>query len=420
MNFYRKSLAGLLLLLLACMNALADEQPVSTRFSGFASIGLVSNDNPDLIFRRDVTQTDGSSDGNIAWRNDSILGLQWQTQWSYQLETTAQFVLKDRLNNNVEESLEWAFVRYRPLEGLDLRAGRLGTDIFVLSDYRQVGYALPWIRPPMETYGLLSFYHFDGVDISKRFDIKGSKLNIKAFYGRSDQEYPVDTGTDSNYRLIFEGAGGSINWELNEWKLRYSYANVEVQNNNINLLSDALLAVSPLWPDAITLAKRFDTQFKHFKYHQLGVAYDNNLWFLQAEVTHLDSNAPVISDTRHFYLSAGRRLDTFTFYAITGYVHAVKAPTRITAPAGYPPDISQQLNSLAYATEQALNGARSNQHSLCLGTRWDFTSKMALKLQAEQFHVSKDGDALWIHAHANSLSRQQTANVISLSMDMLF
>lgn len=414
------SLAGSLLLLIASTVAQADESTITNRFSGFASIGVVTNDNADLVFRRDVTQPNGSYDGNIDWRTDSILGLQWQTQWSYQLETTVQFVLKDRLDNSLNEALEWGFVRYRPLDGLDLRVGRMGTDIFMLSDYRQVGYALPWVRPPNDTYGLLSFYHFDGIDLNKRFDINDSTLNIKAFYGRSDQKYPLDRKQSMDYRLAFEGAGTSINWERDEWKLRYSYANVEVLNNNANPLGDALMAVSSLWPEASELAERFNTKSKRFKYNQLGMAYDNNRWWLQTEVTQLNSNAAVISDTRHFYVSAGRRFNAFTFYTIKGYVHTVENTVHITAPAGYPPPLSQQLAGLAYVTEQAFNGSRSSQNSLTLGVRWDFTSKMALKFQAEQFNVEQYGSTLWLKVDPTRPAKNQTAHVLSLSLDMLF
>lgn len=427
MSFYRHSFAGLCLracllpvLMAICNATFADDQGITNRFSGFATIGIATNDNPDIIFRRDVTQTVGSHDGDVEWRNDSILGLQWQTQWSYQLETTAQLVIKDRLQNNLEESIEWAFVRYRPLDGLDIRLGRLGTDIFMLSDYRQVGYALPWVRPPHETYGLLSFYHFDGADISKRFNIGDSTLNVKAFYGRSDQEYPVDTGTNNNYRLIFEGGGVGFNWELDEWKLRYSYADVEVKNDNANILSNALNAVSPIWPEASELAERFLTRSKHFKYNQFGAAYDNNVWFVQAEATRLNSEAIVISSTHHFYLSLGRRINAFTFYVTQGYVRTVNPPITIDGPSGYPPEIGQQLATLAYATASALNGARSSERSVSIGTRWDFTSKMDLKLQLEQFKVDKFGDALWIQADRNNIPQARTAHVVNLSLDVLF
>ncbi len=421
MSLYQKSLAGLLALFLSGNIALAsDDSTITNHFSGFASIGLVTNDNPNLVFRRDVIQTDGPYDGRVDWRNDSILGLQWQTQWSYQLETTAQFVIKDRLENNLNNALEWGFLRYRPTDGLDIRVGRMSTDIFMLSDYRQVGYALPWVRPPIDTYGLLSFYHFDGIDVNKRFDINEGTLNIKAFYGRSDQKYPLDHNNSVDYRLIFQGAGTSINWEKDEWKLRYSYATVKVTNNNANPLIDALLAATPYWPAAASYAESFYTKSKHLNYNQIGMIYDNNMWSVQTEATQLNSEAGAISGTRHFYLSVGRRIDDVTLYAVTGYVRSLRDSLRIDAPAGYPPPLSQQLELLANATAQAFNGSRSNQHSMTLGLRWDFTSKMALKLQAERINVDRDGSALWLKVNPNHPSTNQTANVLSISMDVLF
>ncbi len=419
MGYYRQSLAGLCLLL-STTCALGDEQTISHRFSGFASLGFVSNDNPDLGFRREITQAEGSRDGSIEWRNDSLLGLQWQTQWSYQFETTAQVIIKDRYHNSLADSVEWAFLRYRPLDGFDVRVGRMGTDIFMLSDYRQVGYALPWVRPPHDTYGLLSFNHFDGIDFNKRIDLNDSTLNIKAFYGESDQNFPISNSANNSYRLIFEGGGSSINWEQDEWKLRYSYADVEIQNNNINPLINALNSLSQLWPEAPDIGARFNTKGKHFKYHQLGMAYDNNAWWVQAEASLLNSKAPAISSTRHFYVSIGKRINAFTLYATRGYVHGQDDLVQINAPTGYPADIGQQLYGLAFATEQALNNSRSSQDSVGLGVRWDFASKMALKLQADKFNIDRYGETLWIKPSNNYVSQKQIANVVSLSLDVLF
>ena len=419
MGWYRNFFTGFSLALL-CNAALADEQHITNRFSGFATIGAVTNDNSDLVYRRDISQRHGSIDGDVDWRTDSLLGLQLQTQWSYQLETTAQLVLKDRIDNTLNDSVEWAFARYRPMDGLDLRVGRLGSDIFMLSDYRQVGYALPWIRPPEDTYGKISFYHFDGVDINKRFNIDDGTLNIKAFYGKSDQEYPVGIEESANYRLSFKGFGTSINWEKNEWKLRYSYADVEIRNNNDNPLIPALNSVSMLWPQASALAADFYTKSKYIKYHELGLGYDNNSWWIQTEVTLLNSDAKVVSNSHTAYLSVGKRIDAFTLYTIAGFTRTNEDAASVVAPAGYPAPIEQQLQALAYGTELAINGGRSDQHSYCVGARWDFTSKMALKLQVQRFYIDKYGDSLWLKSDNTLTPKDRTANVVSVSWDLLF
>lgn len=408
------------ILLLLCGASANADSGITNHFSGFATIGVASNSNDELIFRRDVTQKDGSLNGKPDWKSDSLLGLQWQTQWSYQLETTAQFVIKDRVENDLGSSLEWGFLRYRPLESLDLRIGRMGSDIFMLSDYRQVGYALPWVRPPHDTYGLFSFHHFDGVDILKRIDLGDSNLNLKAFYGRLNQKYPLERYADSVYRLAFEGGGGSINWERNEWKVRYSYADVNVDNNNVTPLSEALAAVAPIWPEAGDLSQSLETRAKSLRFHQLGFIYDNNTWWTQAELTRLISEADVISGTRHFYISAGRRIDTFTLYAIRGYIHSRSDVRSINSPVGYPEPINQQLQTLASVTENTFNGGRSDQESVTLGVRWDFASKKDLKFQIEHFEIDKYGSALWLKAHQNAAPQDETANVVSLSLDVLF
>ena len=417
MGFLPKSIGCFLAF--CCLQASADDT-ITNRFSGFATLGLVSNDNSDLIFRRDVLQKDGSHNGNLDWRTDSALGLQWQTQWSYQFETTAQLVIKDRLANNFEKSLEWAFARYRPFDSVDLRVGRMGSDIFMVSDYRQVGYAIPWVRPPQDTYGLLSFNHFDGVDALKRFDLADSTLSAKAFYGRLGQRYPLEAGGSASYKLVFEGGGASLNWEYNEWKARYSYASVSVLNNNALALVDALRTAAALWPDADTLADRFTTRSKRFTYQQVGLLYDNNTWWAQAELSHLDSDAGIISSTRHFYLSIGRRINEFTFYGTTGYVKTLRPPVALSAPDYYPEPINQQLAQLADATALAFNGSRSHQNSINLGVRWDFTSKMDLKFQIGQFKVDKYGWDLWLKTNPASPPKDETAHVVSLSLDMLF
>lgn len=56
---------------------------------------------------------------------------------------------RDRLDNTFENSVEWAFLKGRLFPKLIVRAGRLGVDVFMLSEYRNIGFAYPWVRPPV-------------------------------------------------------------------------------------------------------------------------------------------------------------------------------------------------------------------------------------------------------------------------------
>jgi hypothetical protein len=89
-------------------------------------------------------------------------------------------------------------------------------------------------------------------------------------------------------------------------------------------------------------------------------------------------------------------------------------------PVGYPEPVNSQLAALAMASQMAINGSRGDQESITLGTRWDFATKMALKLQWDHIKVNKDGSALWLKVDTAQPNTAETANVVSLSWDLLF
>ncbi len=391
--------------------AMADYEP-DYRLSGFATFGLVTSDHDSLGFRRDLTQEEGVAGGDIDWKTDSLVGLQWQARWSPKFDATLQVVAKDRFKNTLENSIEWAFIRYRPVDGLDFRVGRLGSDLFMLSEYRQVGYAFPWVRPPTDYYGLMSLYHFDGVDVSKRFDLAGGTLNVKVFYGNSDEEYPVNDESGRSVRMDISPAGLALNLEWQDWEWRYTYADVSINNNTASPLTDALQSVTPLWPEAGALAQEISTDGKSMIYHELGVAYDNNTWWAQAEATDLSSDSLLAPNSRHFYVSVGRRFGPFSIFGLGG----IAAQTE-DAPAISPPPGAEQL---AGAVSASIASIRLEQDSIGLGARWNFRPKMALKIQANRFDIDETGNSLWVMSGPRQFSDNQVSTVVSLSLDVLF
>jgi hypothetical protein len=394
---------------------------VGHRFSGFATLGLALGNNEDLVFRRDVTRSDGAWKNSGSWKNDSLLGVQWQGLWSPEWETTVQLVARDRFDNSLANSVEWAFIRYRPRDGLDLRLGRLGADVFMLSEYRQVGYAIPWARPPHDFYGIASLYNFDGADLNKRFAVGESMLNIKVFYGNSNETYPTGFNSSQGTEFDFDLFGLSASLEWNQWKLRYTYALVEVNSDHTAPLRIALQQAAPLWPAAAELLPRLETREKNFNYNQVGMNYDNNDWWLQAEFVRLGSDLNLVAAGKHAYASLGKRFGQFSVYGITGYASPKNDPFEVQVPEGLPMPYAPQFEALALAAERTLNGVYIKQRSYGIGARWDFTPKMALKLQAEKFKVDKDGTNLWLRIDSSAeIQEDKEPTVISLAWDVLF
>ncbi|HTF97633.1 MAG TPA: hypothetical protein VL995_15965 [Cellvibrio sp.] len=394
---------------------------VEHRYSGFATIGLAVNDSPDLVFRNDVTQDNGAYEHNASWQNDTRLGLQWQGRWSSQWETTVQVVAKDRFDDSIANSIEWAFVRYRPVEGLDFRLGRLGADAFMLSDFRQVGYTLPWVRPPQDMYGITSLYNFDGIDVTKRVAVGDALLNLKTFYGNSNEKYPTGFDNGQSTRFDFDLFGANANLEWSEWKLRYTYVSVEVNSDLTKPLRNIWNQFAPVWQGANDQATVLESRGKHFRYHQFGLIYDNNDWWFQGEYVRINSDLLLVANGEHAYASLGKRFGSLSIFGLTGYANPRDAIRDIVVPPGLPEPFATQLNYLALATESRLNGVRIKQHSYGLGARWDFTAKMALKLKLEKFYVDKTGPGLWFTTDGTQqLSADKNATVLSLAWDVLF
>lgn len=421
MMFDKRFSPPLLALLLFCITpfAVADTEH---RFSGFATLGIAVSDNPDLVFRRDVTKDDGAYEHSGSWKSDSLLGLQWQSSWSPEWGTMVQLVAKDRFDNSLANSVEWAFVRYRPMDSLDLRVGRLGADVFMLSEYRQVGYAIPWVRPPHDLYGIASLYHFDGADINKRFALGNAMLNIKAFYGNSDEEYPTGFNDRQGLAVDFDLYGASSSLEWNYWKLRYTYANVEVKSDHAKPLRDGLEQVALFWPPATLFLSELETLNRSFDYNQLGVKYDNNDWWFQGEFVQLGSELALVATGKHAYASLGKRFGSLSIFGLTGYAEPKSSPVVVPSPSIQLSEPYQsQLDYLVVATERTLNGVRIKQCSYGVGARWDFAAKMALKVQLEEFDVDKTGTNLWLRVDSTKpITRDQKPRVVSLALDVMF
>lgn len=404
---------GLSLLALIATEVLAADP---WQFSGFASLATTHNDSEALEFRRDIAQDRGVGEGDWDGRTDSLLGLQLSYPLSPRLELTGQVVAKQRVEQNFDESLEWAFLRYRPQDGSDLRLGRMGLDIFMLSDYRHVAYAYPWVRPPQEFYGILQIYHYDGVDYTQRFEVGGEPWGFKLFVGRSAPTLPSG---DEGFRLELEPiAGLSLFHEGEVWRARLSYTMLELGSEPpTDALRAALDAVAPFWPQAPVYAVDLQLEGTRAEYLNAGLAYDDNDWLIQAEVAQLKADSLLAPSGKSAYLSLGRRFGALTAYALFGKARPDRAHLEpVLPPLPDPP--RSQLEPLRDALEFTLHRSRVDQDSMGLGLRWDLATRKALKLEWDHKRVAVHGAGLWLLSGEND--REESANVLSLSLDLLF
>ncbi len=130
-----------------------------------------------------TTYLGGSFNNQARFDNpDSRLGLQFSAQVSEQIEAMAQLLARGRGNNDAI-SADWAFVSIKAADDTKIRTGKLKLSTFLVSDYIEVGYAYPWIRPPQEVYALNPITTQVGVDALYTPRIGGTKLLIQPFAG---------------------------------------------------------------------------------------------------------------------------------------------------------------------------------------------------------------------------------------------
>lgn len=156
--------------------AIADIQ-----FNGFLSVGggLIDTD------KRDYEGFDDS----LSFDTDTVFGLQTSSQLSDNLSATGQIV--SRGSDGYEAEIEWAFLTYQMNDELQIRMGRLRAPFFSFSDFLEVGYAYPWIRPPVEVYGNVPFNGVAGIDAIYTQNLDTWDLTWQGYLGRFRDDVDV-------------------------------------------------------------------------------------------------------------------------------------------------------------------------------------------------------------------------------------
>ena len=144
---------------------------------GFLTVGATLSD-------ANIDSQDGFVTDNLGFEKDTRVGLQVSAEVNEQINLTAQLLGRAR-ENNYNAFFDWGFVDYRFNDNFTLRAGKLKFPTFLISDYYEVGYAYPWIRPPEEVYVNNPISTLSGVDLLSRYSFQEVELLVQPYVGTS-------------------------------------------------------------------------------------------------------------------------------------------------------------------------------------------------------------------------------------------
>jgi len=237
MNMKTKTniLAALLVLPLALSNAWAqDGAAQSVKVSGFGTGALTWTNNGDALFARPFQA--GGAATKPRTGVDSNVGLQVDARINDWLSLTGQGIVRKLETDSYGATGTLAFAKARVSNTLAVRVGRVPLAAFLVSDYRNVGYANTMLRPSQEVYAQVPNDSLDGVDVDWHHDIGASTLTAQVAYGRSTAKLAGETITFTNARVVnFMLEQGPVTFRLGRDEARMTLAQDGFQSPRMNV-----------------------------------------------------------------------------------------------------------------------------------------------------------------------------------------
>jgi predicted porin len=410
----RLTAVALLAMLLPCVGArAADLDTPKLSLSGYATVGLVHSSEKQADYTNGPWYKPHGAGHSSNWSADidSRFGLQLDARLTPQLSAVLQVISQLRYDNTYTPAIEWANVKYSVTPDLSIRLGRIVMSTFLVSDYRNVGYAVPWVRPPLSLYNMMPVTSNDGVDASYRRRFGEATNTVQVFYGEGNQRSP--NGQNNPAR----DSWGIINMlEYGPAIFRAAYQKSSLTlNQDINSFFNQFRRFGPA---GAVLADKYDADNKPTIFWGISASYDPGNWYLMSEVGRSKLTPSFMGKQISWYASSGYRFGDVTPYVIYAKSRMLSNTSDpglnvATVPpylAGFAAGLNAGLNAFLKPTTGT---------TVTLGTRWDFMKNANIKLQYEQIHLDPGSSGLLINLQPGFQAGGKV-NVVSAAVDFAF
>ncbi|GLQ96377.1 hypothetical protein [Dyella mobilis] len=397
----RTALVSALLALAVSQAALADDG-FSYRFSGFGTLGYVQTNTNDLTFLNPGQEKGATKSGSLLV--DSRLGAQVDVNFNDQLSATVQGLAQQDAKGQFEPTLEWAFLRYKPLDSVSVRVGRLGWPAYLVSDYRYVGYANPWLRAPLEVYDLAVLDYFDGGDVTWTHALGPGTVSVQVLAGSADTDLP-DTSQQTAKLGVHQLYGGYVTYDIGDFHLRGGASTAHIDYTSG---STAPLFAGLQQAGFGSIADSLEANNKRATFVSLGGTYDAHNILATAEYGALHSSS-FLARNNGWYGTLGYHFGSWTPYVTYGGTNKPSEVNSYGVPAFGPLlPLSQGVDALVSHTYQ---------HTTSLGVRWDVYKNIDIKAQLDHVTPSANGGDF---ADVSPTYDGHSVNVYSAVVDFVF
>lgn len=169
---------------LACGNAFAVGQP---KVAGFVSYGVTKG-----VMPEGVVYDYGLADDELNLdTRDTRVGIQISADIDDNTSITTQFIGRGGPESDYHMNVDWGYINYNLGQSFKLRLGKYKINQFLVSDYADVGYAYPWVRPPQDVYGTNPLVSLDGFDLLFKKPLGKVNLLAQIYYGSGNHHSNV-------------------------------------------------------------------------------------------------------------------------------------------------------------------------------------------------------------------------------------
>ncbi|MEP6883595.1 MAG: hypothetical protein ABJC66_02490 [Gammaproteobacteria bacterium] len=402
---------GAVLVVSCCSSVYAggvDDSMVS--LGGFGTLGAVHSSEQQADFTTNFFKPNGAGytrDWSLSV--DSLIGAQVTVKIAPRLLAVLQVITQQNYDNTYRPHVEWADLKYQITPDLSVRVGRIVLPSFLISDSRNVGYANPWLRPPLEVYGLIPISSSDGADMSYRLRIGDVTQTLVGTYGYSTPSIPLHGAVEARHLWLI---GDTIEYGATTLHIAYEEARLTV-----DYLGDLFDAYRQFGPPGNALADKYDLENKRVTFLGLGGMYDPGNWFIAAEWGTTDLNS-VLGKNTGWYVSSGYRVKKFTPYLTYGIAKTNNLSDPGLSLSSLPPYLAGPAAGLNAGLNSVLSTKRV-QSTISAGARWDFIKNADLKLQFDHTRIGAGSSGELINLQP-AFALGARVNLISVTFDFVF
>jgi hypothetical protein len=378
-------------------------------FSAFGTLAIVHSSEDLADFSASASKPRGAGHSR-AWsaEPDSLVAAQVAARISERFSAVLQVVSEQNHEHSYRPHVEWANLKYEVTPGLSLRVGRTVLPVLMLAEVRKVGYANPWVRPPVEIYQMVPVTSNDGVDASYRTRMGAASNTFHMSAGQSDLKLPGSTAKVRKLVILDD-------------TFEHGFATVRV---NVGRARITLQAIAPLLeglrrfgPEGMALADKYEMNESSVTFLGVGASYDPGPWFVMGEWSRV-VNAAILGRKSAWYASGGYRFGKVTPFVTYARATADNLHDPGLTLSALPPSLAGPAAALN-AGLNAILSRKVAQDTASVGARWDVARHIALKVQYDHTRVGAGSNGMLINLQPG-FRQGGKVNLLSASVDFIF